>query len=142
MTTRMTAQRLARLIAAGDAAAVEAAVTDSPALLGRTVERDAQRGWTPLHVAVAEQQEQIVRLLVKAGADLSARTEHDRTPLHVALESAPELVAVLRELGALVDAASAAFLDDVHELARELDRGAWLADPVTGVGLLAFAADG
>jgi ankyrin repeat protein len=142
MTTRMTAPRLARLIADGDVEAVRAAVQDSPRLLTATVERDGQGGWTPLHLAVAERQEEIVRLLVKAGADLAARTEHDRTPLHFALESAPELVAVLRELGAPVDAASAAFLDDVHELARELDRGAWLADPVTGVGLLAFAADG
>jgi ankyrin repeat protein len=142
MTTRMTAQRLARLIAAGDADAVGAAVTGTPPLLGRTVERDGQRGWTPLHVAVAEQQEEIVRLLVAAGAELSARTEHDRTPLHIALEFAPGLVGVLRELGAPVDAASAAFLGDVEQLARELDQGARLADPVTGRDLLAFAARG
>src|SRR4051794_27363832 len=142
MTTRMTAQRLGRLIAAGDVEAVHAAVTENPRLLSRTVEREGQGGWTPLHVAVAERQEEIVRLLVKAGADLAAQTEHDHTPLHVALESAPDLVAVLRELGAPVDAASAAFLDDVDELARELDRGARLADPVTHVDLLAFAASG
>ncbi|MGY1809610.1 ankyrin repeat domain-containing protein [Blastococcus sp. SYSU D00669] len=138
----MTVQRLVRLIAAGDAEAVRTAVAENPRLLARTVERDGHSGWAPLHVAVAEGQEEIVRLLVVAGADVHAVTEHDRTPLHVALEFAPQLVAVLRELGAPVDAASAAFLDDVDQLARELDAGARLADPVTGVDLLAFAAHG
>ncbi|MGY1604274.1 ankyrin repeat domain-containing protein [Geodermatophilus sp. SYSU D00815] len=142
MTTRMTAQRLVRLIADGDAEAVRTAVGDDPRLLSRTVERAGHSGWTPLHVAVAEGREEIVRELVAAGADLHAVTEHDRTPLHVALEFAPQLVAVLRALGAPVDAASAAFLDDVDELTRELDAGAHLADPVTGVDLLSFAAHG
>lgn len=142
MTIRMTAQRLGRLIAAGDVDAVRAAVTEDPRLLSRTVERGSQGGWTPLHVAVAEGQEEMVRLLVGAGADLNAMTEHDRTPLHIALEFAPGLVGVLRELGAPVDAASAAFLDDVDQLTKELDQGARLADPVTGVDLLAFAAAG
>ncbi|WP_448627179.1 ankyrin repeat domain-containing protein [Geodermatophilus sp. URMC 64] len=142
MTTRMTAQRLGRLIADGDVDAVRTAVTDNPRLLARTVERDGHSGWTPLHMAVAEQQDKIVRVLVEAGADPSARTEHDHTPLHVALESAPELVAVLQELGAPVDAASAAFLDDVEQLERELDLGAHLVDPVTRVDLLALAAHG
>jgi len=46
----MTAQRLGRLIAAGDGDAVGAAVVSSPRLLTATVERDGQGGWTPLHV--------------------------------------------------------------------------------------------
>ncbi|MGY1642536.1 ankyrin repeat domain-containing protein [Geodermatophilus sp. SYSU D00703] len=142
MTTRMTAQRLARLIADGDVAAVRAAVADAPRLLSTTVEHAGQGGWTPLHLAVAAGQTEIVRLLAAAGADLSARTEHDRTPLHVALEHAPALVALLRELGAPVDAPSAAYLDDVDQLATELDAGAPLADPVTGVDLLTWAAAG
>src|SRR5690242_18284238 len=142
MTTRMTVQRLVRLIAAGDVDEVRTAVAQNPRLLARAVERDGQGGWTPLHVAVAEQQEKIVRLLVEAGADLSAPTEQGRTPLHVALEQAPDLVGVLRELGAPVDAASAAFLGDLDQLREELARGAHLSDPVTGVDLLAFAAAG
>ena len=141
-TTRMTAQRLVRLVAAGDLDAVRTAVTESPHLLHRTVERAGQGGWTPLHVAVTEGREDVVRLLAGAGADLAARTEHGRTPLHVALETHPELVAVLRELGAAVDAPSAAFLDDAEQLARELDRGAHLVDPLTGADLLSFAAAG
>jgi ankyrin repeat protein len=142
MTTRMTAQRLGRLIAAGDADAVGAAVSENPRLLARTVDRDGQGGWTPLHLAVAEGRPDVVRVLVDAGADLSARTEHDRTPLHVALETAPGLVAQLREAGAPVDAAAAAYLDDVDQLTRELDAGAPMADPVTGVDLLFWASSG
>ncbi|MGY1622184.1 ankyrin repeat domain-containing protein [Geodermatophilus sp. SYSU D00965] len=142
MTTRMTAQRLARLIADGDVEAVRAAVGDAPRLLSATVEHAGQGGWTPLHLAVATGRTEIVRLLAAAGADLSARTEHDWTPLHVALEFAPALVAVLRELGAPVDAPSAAYLDDVAQLTAELEAGAPLADPVTGVDLLTWAATG
>ena len=141
-TTRMTAPRLARLIADGDAEAVRAAVQDSPRLLTATVERDGQGGWTPLHLAVADGRADVVRLLVEAGADLRARTEHGRDPLHTALESAPDLVPLLRELGAPVDAASAAYLDDVEQLRTELDGGAPLTDPVTGVDLLTLAAAG
>src|SRR4051812_38763618 len=142
MTTRMTAQRLGRLIAAGDVEAVRTAVADQPLLLGRTVERSGQGGWTPLHIAVVEDQPEIVDLLVDAGADLSARAEHARTPLHIALEFAPGLVDRLRKHGAVVDAPSAAYLDDVDQLTRELDGGAAMADPVTGVDLLSWAAFG
>ena len=138
----MTAQRLGRLIAAGDADAVRTAVAASPGLLGRTVERDGQGGWTPLHLAVAEGQEEIVRLLVDAGADLSARTEHHRAPLHVALQFSPDLVPLLVALGAPLDAPSAAYLDDVDELTRRLDAGAELTDPRSGVDLLSWAALG
>jgi ankyrin repeat protein len=141
-TTRMTAPRLGRLIADGDLESVRAAVQDSPHLLGTTVERDGQGGWTPLHVAVAEGRGEVVRLLVEAGADLSARTEHGRDPLHTALERAPALVPLLRELGAPVDAASAAYLGDDEQLRTELDDGAPLTDPVTGVDLLTLAAAG
>ena len=137
----MTAQRLAGLIATGDVDGVRTAVAEAPQLLTRTVERDGQGGWTPLHLAVAAGQADIVRALAAAGADLSARTEHGRTPLHVALEFCPPLAGVLRELGAVVDAASAAYLDDVEQLRRELQDGAGLDGPRTGE-LLAWAAHG
>jgi ankyrin repeat protein len=142
MTTRMTAQRLARLIAAGDTDAVREAVQAQPRLLSATVERDGQSGWTPLHLAVAAGRAALVGPLCAAGADLTAVTESGRTPLHVALEHAPDLVAELRRLGAPVDAASAAYLGDVAELARALDAGAPLVDPATSVDLLSWAASG
>ncbi|RZU32893.1 ankyrin repeat domain-containing protein [Blastococcus saxobsidens] len=142
MTTRMTVQRLGRLIVDGDTDAVRAAVQDSPRLLTGTVEREGQGGWTPLHLAVACGRADVVRVLVEAGADLTARTEGHRTPLHVALQHAPDLAPLLLELGAAVDAPSAAYLDDVDRLTEELDAGAPLTDPATGVDLLAWAAFG
>jgi ankyrin repeat protein len=138
----MTAQRLGRLIADGDIDAVRAAVESSGPLLGRTAERSGQGGWTPLHIAVAECQADIVRFLVGAGADLGARTEHHRTPLHVALEVCPELVPVLLELGAVLDAPSAAYLNEVDTLTVHLDDGGSLSDPASGVDLLYWAALG
>jgi ankyrin repeat protein len=138
----MTAQRLGRMIAADDADAVRTAIQSSPRLLGSTVERAGQGGWTPLHVAVAEGRADVVRLLVDAGADLGARTEHHRTPLHVALEFCPDLVPVLLELGAALDAPSAAYLDRRDELTAQLDDGAPLGDPASGVDLLSWAAFG
>ena len=50
MTTRMTAQRLGRLIEAGDVDAVRTAVAESPHLLGHTVcvWLCQQRGHPPL----------------------------------------------------------------------------------------------
>jgi ankyrin repeat protein len=138
----MTAPRLSRLIQAGDVDAVRTAVTESPRLLSTAVERDDQGGWTPLHLAVADGQPEVVRVLVDAGADLARRTEFNRTPLHVALQLRPELVPLLRELGAVVDAPSAAYLDDVDQLTAHLDAGADLADRTSGVDLLSWAAFG
>ena len=142
MTTRMTVQRLGRLIADGDVDAVRTAVQDTPGLLTRTVERDGQSGWTPLHLAVAEGQPDVVRVLVQAGADLTARTEFNRTPLHIALQLRPELVPLLRELGAEVDAPSAAYLGDVDQLTRHLDEGTLPGDRTSGADLLSWAAYG
>jgi ankyrin repeat protein len=142
VTTRMTAQRLGRLITAGDVDAVRSAVQEAPRLLSATVERDGQGGWTPLHLAAAEGRADVVRVLVEAGGDLTARNEHGRTPLHVALEFALDLVPLLLELGAVVDAPSAAYMDDAAELARKLDGGAGLTDRETGVDLLSWAAHG
>lgn len=138
----MTVHRLAKLIADGDVDAVRTAVQDTPGLLTRTVERDGQGGWTPLHVAVAEGQPDVVRVLVEAGSDLTARTEYNRTPLHVALQQRPDLVPLLRDLGAQVDAPSAAYLGDVEQLARHLDDGSDPADRTSGVDLLSWAAFG
>jgi ankyrin repeat protein len=138
----MTVQRLGGLIAAGDVDGVRTAVETSAGLLTRSVERDGQGGWTPLHLAVAEGQPDVVRVLVEAGADLTARTEFNRTPLHVALQQRPELVPLLRELGAQVDAPSAAYLGDVDQLTRHLDDGAEPGDRTSGVDLLSWAAFG
>jgi ankyrin repeat protein len=138
----MTVQRLGRLIAAGDVDGIRTALESFPRLLTRTVERDGQGGWTPLHLAVAEGQTEVVRVLVGAGADVAARTEHHRTPLHVALEFSPALVPLLLELGAVLDGPSAAYLDDVPQLDRELQQGTRPTDRASGADLLSWAALG
>jgi ankyrin repeat protein len=142
MTMRMTAERLGRLIADGDVDGVGAAVGEQPRLLTATVERAGESGWTAVHLAVAAGSSALVQQLVAAGADLSARTEGGRTPLHVALEYAPGLVDLLVGLGAPMDAAAAAFLGDTDRLAAELDAGTPLRDPATEVDLLSWAARG
>lgn len=142
MTPRMTVHRLGRLIAEGDVDAVRTAVSAQPRLLAGSVEHRGEDGWTALHLSVAAGVPALVEHLVAAGAELSARTEAGRTPLHVALQYSPGLVGLLRELGAPVDAASAAFLGDVQRLAAELDAGARLTDPATDINLLSWAASG
>jgi len=142
VSTRMTAQRLARLIADGDADAVRAALEAQPRLLTTTVERNGESGWSPVHLAVASGHTAVVEQLAATGADLAARTESGRSPLHVALVHSPDLVPVLRRLGAPVDAASAAFLGEAELLAAALDAGARLTDPATDVDLLSWAAAG
>jgi ankyrin repeat protein len=142
MSIRMTAPRLARLIAEGESEPVLQAVRTQPRLLAATVEHEGQGGWTPLHLAVAAGQTALVEQLAAAGADLTARTEHGRTALQVAQERVPDLVAVLRRLGAPVDPATAALLGDVERLAQALDAGAPLTDPATDVPLLSWAATG
>ncbi len=139
---RMTGQRLAGLVEAGDTAAVRAAVQGRPSLLAATVERDGQAGWTPLHVAVATDRREVVDLLLDAGADLEAATEHGRTPLHVALEFAPGLVDLLLARGAEPDGAAAAYLGDTARLVARLDAGQSSVHDQAETSLLGFAALG
>jgi ankyrin repeat protein len=142
VTTRMTVQRLGRLISDGDVDAVRSAVEQAPQLLARTVERDGQGGWTALHVAVADGQADVARVLIDAGADVAARTEHLRTPLHIALQFSPGLVPLLLDSGAVLDAPSAAYLNDVDHLALHLDDGTRPDDRASGIDLLSWAAFG
>ena len=139
---RMTGQRLAGLVEAGDAAGVRTALEGRPSLLGSTVERAGQDGWTPLHVAVAAGRREVVELLLTAGADLEATTGHGRTPLHVALEFAPGLVDLLLARGAEPDGAAAAYLGDTARLTARLDAGQSSVHDDAETSLLGFAALG
>ncbi|KKQ11345.1 MAG: putative ankyrin repeat-containing protein [candidate division TM6 bacterium GW2011_GWF2_36_6] len=55
---------------------------------------------TPLHIAVDHQRMDVVRLLIKAGADVNARNGNGETLLTVALRRARTIIAsMLREAG-------------------------------------------
>ncbi|SDG71774.1 ankyrin repeat domain-containing protein [Klenkia brasiliensis] len=138
---RMTAQRLAGLVAARDADAVGAAVRAQPRLLTTTVEHVGD-DWPPLHLAVATGDLDLVDVLLAAGAPLEATSAHGRTPLHVALEFAPHLVDPLMERGAEPDGAAAAYLGDSARLAARLDSGASAVRDDADVSLLGWAALG
>jgi ankyrin repeat protein len=45
-----------------------------------------QLGWTPLHAAAAEYQNERLEELIATGADVNVRSENGKTPLHVAAE--------------------------------------------------------
>ena len=61
---------------------------------------------TPLHVAVMEQQQKTVKVLLQAGADPNVQTNDGRTPLHhAAMGECAEIVTLLLEYGARCDLA-------------------------------------
>lgn len=139
----MTSERFAGLVEAGDADAVRAALADDPRMVQGTVERDQLTGWTPLHLALRYGHAEVVRVLVGAGADLAARTEHGRTPLHICLQHSRLLRGELLAAGAEVDDAVAAFFDEVELLEDHLQRDPGLLDDeTTGMTPLRWAAYG
>ncbi len=139
----MTPERFAGLVEAGDNQAVVEALDTHPQLLNSAVERDHLAGWTPLHLALRRGHAAIVGTLIAAGADLSARTEHGRTPLHICLQFNRLLRGVLLAAGAEVDNAVAAYFDEADLLRDHLDRDpSALDDETTGMTPLCWAAYG
>ncbi|MBC6428354.1 MAG: ankyrin repeat domain-containing protein [Cellvibrionales bacterium] len=69
---------------------------------GIDIERRDAMGWTPLHGAAAYGSADTVRALLKAGAEIDARTTNDaETPLHKAAWFAkPDITAALLDAGA------------------------------------------
>lgn len=139
----MTPERLAGLIEAGDLEGVRAALQQDRELVGSAVERDHITGWTPLHLALRHGAAELVRLLIAAGADLSARTEHGRTPLHICLQYNRLLRGELLAAGAEVDNAIAAYFDEADLLIEHLDSDPTaMDDESTGMTPLRWAAYG
>lgn len=139
----MTPERFAGLVEAGDNPAVLEALGARPELVNSTVERDQLSGWTPLHLALRRGHAGVVRTLIAAGADLSARTEHGRTPLHICLQYNRILRSELLTAGAEVDNAVAAFFDEAELLQEHLDRDPEaLNDETTGMTPVRWAAYG
>ncbi|MDQ3466510.1 MAG: ankyrin repeat domain-containing protein [Actinomycetota bacterium] len=139
----MTAERFAGLVEAGDNQTVQDSLEAHPDLVNSSVERDHVTGWTPLHLALRRGHADVVRSLLSAGADLSARTEHGRTPLHICLQYNRLLRGELLAAGAEVDNAVAAYFDEADLLREHLDRDpSALDDETTGMTPLRWAAYG
>jgi len=61
---------------------------------------DKEAGWTPLHLAAANWEENLVELLLAKGANVNAVDKHGRTPLGLASEKGyKEIVELLRKHG-------------------------------------------
>lgn len=139
----MTPERLAGLIETGDTDAVLAALQADPDLVHSRVERDQLTGWTPLHLALRHGNAELVRALIAAGADLAARTEHGRSPLHICLQYSRLLRGELLAAGAEVDNALAAYFDEAELLRAHLDaEPGVLDDESTGMTPVRWAAYG
>ena len=81
---------------------------------------------TALHVAAANGQREVCRILVGAGACVNAVAADGQTPLHHAAGSAfaPDTIGVLLELGAAIDAVDGEGWTAAHDAAW---RGSWPA---------------
>lgn len=63
--------------------------------------REAESGWTPLHIAAAEGHEKVIRWLSKQGADVTATDLAKQTALHVAVHRGHDnAICCLVEMGA------------------------------------------
>ncbi len=124
------------------------AMIDKDRDLVRTVLRagteSPEAGSTPLHVAAREGQAGMIRLLVRHGADLEARTEEGRTALHDAIEHAqPGAQKALLDAGAELDICAAAILGRLEDLRAMLDRDPeQVNDRSTSLSPLGWAAFG
>lgn len=57
---------------------------------GADVNRQTNAGWTALHIAVASLEPHVVRTLIKAGTNVSAKTRKGETPMTVLLRLDPK----------------------------------------------------
>ncbi len=108
-----------------------------------------RRGWTPLHMAAARLNRQLVAWLLDHGADVNRRGPGDRTPIDLAdgtgrrkadgLEKYPAVADLLRQRGAELTARSAVALGEADWLRARHSEGA-LVNPISGPGgLLSIA---
>jgi len=80
----------------GDTAALQSALQANPALLEA---RDRMER-TPLHQAVAAGKIELVKILLQAGADVSAADRQEETILYSAVEQDPAILTLLLDAGA------------------------------------------
>ncbi|KAK4248393.1 kinase-like domain-containing protein [Corynascus novoguineensis] len=76
-----------------------------------TETRDDYFGRTPLSYAAAQGHQDIVKLLLKSGANIEEKDRHDHTPLtNAAIECHPDVVKLLLDNGAYIEAQDRALL--------------------------------
>jgi len=110
----------------GDVAAVRALITADPA----AVDADDEHGWRPIFHAGLYRREQVVQLLIEAGADLAA---HDGYVMHYAGEvpNNKTIVSLLVQYGALD-----AHVRPTDDLSRQFLAAVFLADAARVSALL------
>ena len=86
--------------AAGNVAAVEAAIKNNPAVI-KVKEWD---GATLLHIAVGQNHKDLTEVLLKDGADVNALTTDRLTPLHMAAQNGNiEIITLLLDRKAIIN---------------------------------------
>src|SRR5687768_4298248 len=106
-------------VAMGDRKAVQAMLAKDPKL----AKAADDGGFTALHMAAGQEDAELVELLIRAGADLSARTEDGMTPLHIAQYASA--IEVLVRHGADLNARAMDGWTPLHVQAQEgIDTGA------------------
>ena len=111
----MSDQELNSAAFAGD----EGRVSELLAVEGINVNYKGSSGWSPLHIAAANDYPHIIRLLHQAGAELEIRTNNDLTPLHIAgAKGRQECVALLLLLGAKIDSLDVYSETPLHRASR------------------------
>lgn len=80
-------------------------------------------GFTALHLAVRDEKEGVVRLLLRRGASATVKDMSGMTPLHLAVSTSESMVRVLLENGVPVDICAQGGFTALHQAARSGEEG-------------------
>lgn len=93
-----TPESLSQAIRKGDVAKVQAMLAKNPQLVDS---REGKFGSPPLHTAVAKHRVEVVKLLLKSGANINAGNDMRITALHLCAQlNYPDLTVLLLDQGA------------------------------------------